>query len=784
MTAWLGPPGTGVVLAGAGAAWAGAGAGLLLAASGAVGAALAGCAVSTAFTLLLAGVSPPLRRSVAPVLLVGICAAVVAVLRVAPLVAGEVPAAAARGAYVSATLTLTGDPTARAGRVHGSARGQDAVVAAATLEGWRHGGLTRTSSLPVRLSWAGTGSDLAPGTSLRASGRLVAGDPLSRSAALLVADDVVVLAPAPPVQQGALAIRTSLLRSASTFDGDGAALLPGLVLGDTAAVSPELSDAMRAAGLSHLTAVSGGNVAITLAMLWWVARRCRLRRRALVLLALVFLPAYVVLVRPDASVLRAAVMAGLGLAALAGGLRTRGLPTLALAVTILLLADPFLARSLGFALSVAATAGLVTLGRRWGGVRRPGVLPWLLTAWASASAASLAAAPLVAGIGGGVPVLSIPANLLAEPAVAPAGVIGLLAALVGVLAPLPARWLAWLAALPSTWIATVARHVQDLPGAVAPWPSGVAGAVLLLAVLALCGAGWGLARRTHRRAPVAVALTAVAALVLAPVAGLPVPLGRWPPPGWIAVACDVGQGDALVLAAGDGAAVVVDAGPDPRLVDGCLSRLGVRSVPVVVLSHDHADHVEGLPGVLRGRRVGQIVTSPLAEPADQAARTRRWARDAAVPITVATAGETRVVGALAWQVLWPDRVLHGTDSDPNNASLVLLVRIGAVTLLLGGDVEPEAQAALLRDNGPGHVDVVKVPHHGSRKQDPAYALSTSPQIALVSVGVGNDYGHPSPVTLRQYAALGAAVGRTDLAGDLAVVVGPDGRLTLLARGKQ
>jgi competence protein ComEC len=776
-------PGSVAAVATAAAAWVGAGAGVLVSAAGAVSTVAVVCAIVAGAVIVVAALSAPVRATVAPVLLVGVCAAGVGALRVAPLVAGEVPSAAADGAYVTATVTLTGDPASRSGRVHGSARGQDKVVAAATLNSWRRGGLTHSSALPIRLSWSTARSDLPPGTVLHVSGRLLPGDPTRRSAAFLVADEVAAAETAPAIQQAALSVRMSLRHSTSVASGDGGSLLPGLVLGDTAGVSDELAQAMRDAGLSHLTAVSGGNVAITLAMVWWVARRCGLRRRGLLVVGALVLPAYVVLVRPDPSVVRAAVMAGIGLVALVGGFRSRGLPTLALAVTALLLVDPFLCLSLGFALSVVATAGLVTLGRRWTRASRVRLLRTVLAAWAAAAAASLATAPLVAGIGGGVPLLSIPANLLAAPAVAPAGIVGLVAALVGLVAPLPGQWLAALASLPAAWIAGIARRVQDVPGSVAPWPQGLGGALLLTLVLALAGAAWWLGRRTHRRRPVAVALGAVGLVVFAPMAGLPLPAAAWPPPGWIAVACDVGQGDGIVLNAGGGAAVVVDAGPDPRLMDRCLARLGVRSVPVVVLSHDHADHVEGLPGVLRGRRVGEIVESPLGEPQEQVDRIRRWATGAGVPIVVASAGEQRVVGSIAWQVLWPDRVLHGTDSDPNNASLVLLVRAGGLTFLLGGDVEPEAQELLLRNASPGHVDVVKVPHHGSRKQDPSYAATTMPAVALVSVGVDNDYGHPNSGTLQQYAAVGATIGRTDTSGDLAVVRDEQGRPVLLARGK-
>lgn len=775
--------GSAVVVLAAAAAWAGGAAGLLIGATRAtpLGTSLV---AAVALVLVLARRFGALRAATVP-LVVGLAAAGVAVLRVAPLVTGPFADAAVDRAYVAADVTLTSDPVARQGAVAGSRRTPDRVIAAATTNRWYRAGQWYEQSVSVQLSWTpGAAAPAVLGERLRVSGRLAPADPLRRSAAFLGADSVLVLDAAPPVQRGAAALRESLARAAARTDGDGAALLPGLVLGDTASVSDELAQAMRDSGLAHLTAVSGGNVAVTLGLVWWVARRLGLRRRWRLLLGGVLLPGYVVLVRPEPSVVRAAVMAAIGMAALLAGRRARAPAVLALTVTVLLLLDPFLCLSIGFALSVAATAALVTIGSRWSRAA-PSLPRALVSAWAAAAAASLATAPLIAGIGGGVPLLSVPANLLAEPAVGPASVLGLLAAALGVVAPVPAGWLAAAATVPAGWIAGIARRAQAAPGAVLPWPDGWRGAGLLAAVILVAAAAWWSGRRSGRTRPVVAAGVAAAlVLVVLPGAGVRLPLASWPPEGWVLVVCDVGQGDGLVLSAGPGAAVVVDTGPDPALMDRCLTRLGVRTVPVVVLSHDHADHVEGLPGVLRGgRRVGLVVVSPLDDPPAESSRVHRWASEEGIPVRAASAGEQLAVGELSWTVLWPDRLLHGTESDPNNASLVLLVRSHGITLLLGGDIEPEAQRLLLRDRPPGEVDVVKVPHHGSLHQDPDYAVATDPEMALISCGVDNGYGHPAAVTLRQYAALGAVVGRTDTEGDLAVVVGPAGGPALLARGK-
>jgi competence protein ComEC len=278
----------------------------------------------------------------------------------------------------------------------------------------------------------------------------------------------------------------------------------------------------------------------------------------------------------------------------------------------------------------------------------------------------------------------------------------------------------------------------------------------------------GRRRRWWRPGRLVVAAALSAAVLVAYLLGP----GRWPPPGWVLVACDVGQGDALVVRVAEGSALVVDGGPDAALVDRCLDRLGVEHVPLLVLTHFHADHVAGVPGVLDGRDVGSVLVSPLRDPPEQVADVASWSEG--LHVVEASPGQQGSAGDATWRVLWPDPAPPTEGSPPNNASIVLLVEVAGVRMLLTGDVEPPAQAALVASDRVPQVDVLKVPHHGSRFQDEEFLAAASARVAVVSAGEDNPYGHPAPELLDALTAAGVLVARTDTDGTVAVVAGDDG----------
>jgi competence protein ComEC len=291
----------------------------------------------------------------------------------------------------------------------------------------------------------------------------------------------------------------------------------------------------------------------------------------------------------------------------------------------------------------------------------------------------------------------------------------------------------------------------------------VPGAVLLAVLLA--GVAWALVRWPRLR------LLALAAVVGVVLVGWPLrQVSRgWPLPDTVVVACDVGQGDALVLPTGPGEAVLVDAGPDGIPVAGCLDRLGVRRLPLVLLSHLDADHVGGLAGALAGREVGEVATGALAPTDDRVPRLARVVQRAGADDVLLTPGQRRQVGSALVEVLAPapDRATGATE--PNDLSLVVRVTQRGVRVLFTGDLGAEAQARIVTDGTDLSADVLKVPHHGSADADPGFLAASGAAVALVSVGADNSYGHPADRLLGWLADDGMRTYRTDRDGDLAVV---------------
>ncbi|MDN4174385.1 ComEC/Rec2 family competence protein [Nocardioides sp. SOB77] len=745
----------------AAAAWSAGLAAQLLALSAVVAAGLGALLVALAVALR----RPDRATTVAAVVLVAAAVGCSAAVRAEQTGANPVAELARERAAVTVIGTVVADPRPVEGRF------ADRVLTRLDVHEVTGRGATTRLSTPVLVLGDGPWAEVRLGSTVRAGGRLDTAEGHDL-AGVLVAGDPELLAGPGPWWRGADAVRTSIREAVEHRPPAQAALVPALVTGDDHLLDEELEEDFRTTGLTHLLAVSGTNLTLVVGFLLLLARWCGVRGRGMYVVGALGIAGFVLLARTEPSVLRAAVMGSVALLASGVHALQRGFRALGVAVVALLLVQPGLAVSPGFALSVLATAGILVLAPVWRDAMARWLPRWAAEAVSVPLAAQLACTPVVAALSGEVSLVAVAANLVVAPAVGPATVLGLAGGLVGLVVPAAGALLGTGAGWCVGWIVAVADRGADAPTAAIGWGTGPT-ALALLTVLCLVLA---LALRGVLARPAAAVAVAV---VLGLVVLVRPPTPGWPAGDWVVAMCDVGQGDALALRSGPGEAVVVDAGPDPGAVDRCLDDLEVDRVPLTVLTHFHADHVDGLAGVLDGRAVGAVEGTSVLDPVGGVEDARAAAAVAGLPVRTATYGTTRRVGEVTLQTLWPRpgsaAGAVGEEGDAaNDASVVLLAEVRGVRVLLTGDLEPPGQAALARAVPGLRVDVLKLPHHGSRYQDLPFLASLGAGVVLVSVGADNDYGHPAEEVLDPLAGAGAEVRRTDEDGDVLVSVTEEG----------
>ncbi len=568
-------------------------------------------------------------------------------------------------------------------------------------------------------------------------------------------------------------MRAGLRSALSGVNERGGSLVAGLAIGDESALPSELKDQMRLSGLAHLTAVSGGNVAIVLAMVLLISMLAGIKLFGRVVLSLGALGFYVILVQPQPSVVRAATMGAIVVIAFLVGGRTAGPSILSTAIIMLLIFDPSLGISWGFALSVCATGGLVILTPiLMEYAQRTPILartpPVILAAAMLTIAAQISTLPVLIAMGTPIGLGSVPANILAMPMVPFITIGGLLSSLTSLVSPELAHGLALVSSWPAMWIASIAAFFSTWPAL-----SGVGVLLALILVAAVLAVAWYFSQ------PLIAIGAGVVLLLFILIQGTHfAPWSNWPGDSWSLVMCDVGQGDGLVLRDRSGSVMVFDVGGDAALIDGCLKDLGVTEITAIVLTHYHRDHVGGIAGALRGRNVQRIIATGYLEPKEQFDYVLRNI-PADIPQLVATVGQRYSLGEVTVQVLWPARYIY-EGSMPNNASVVVLATIEGSGILLTGDIEREAQAEIMREVKSVDVDVIKLPHHGSANLDEGFASWASAEIALIGVGKDNDYGHPAPEALNEWS--GAEIFRTDQDGAVALSLSPEGVWSALTHG--
>lgn len=515
-------------------------------------------------------------------------------------------------------------------------------------------------------------------------------------------------------------------------DGPEVALLSGFLIGDVSRMSDTDLEALRRSGLTHFVAVSGSNVGLFLAGWWIVMAPFGIGTRRRAVFGIAGLAIFVVVTRWEASVVRAAVMAGLVLLGAAGGWALDAWVALGAAVTLLLLVSGHLAADVGFQLSVAATLGIL-VGAGMFGRRRP---RWLWATLGASVAAQGAVVPLLLLHFGVVPLLSPVANLLAAPMVTAATIVAAAGVVTGV------DLAVTVAAVPAAGVLAVARLAAE-------WPQlGVAGT---LGVIVL-GAG---ATRAGLRPFVAVAAAAALAWPIFAQPGAPEQS--------TVTFLDVGQGDAVLIRDASGPVALVDGGRDPVRLSDDLRRYGIRRIDLLVVTHGDDDHAGGLRGIYDRVPVGRLWVPEHPDHGAVLEELVREAGDLGIPVDRVGAGFRTRVGSIPVEAIGPRRRYQ----SQNDGSIVLWLP-GDRSVLLTGDIEAVAQVELPA----ARPDVMLVPHHGSATTDLVWLAQIRPETAVVSVGE-NTYGHPAPEVMEVLRASGAHIHVTRDDGDLSVPIGSE-----------
>lgn len=540
---------------------------------------------------------------------------------------------------------------------------------------------------------------------------------------------------------------------------DCAGLLNGIVLGDASSISKDIEESFRATGLTHVVAASGMNIALIVAALWPLLRLLRLRLGVQIAILIALAGAYTIVAGMAASITRAFIMAAIALIAWLLGREKVGLNSLSLAALILLIINPFALYDIGFQLSFASTASLIMLS---GPLERAmGDMPKFLREGLGVTvAAQLGVLPIIVFYFGQISVISLVANIVVTPLAAPALIIGMVV--------LPALALSAKLAMP---LYALLKVILKLMIVASFYLSKTPGAYLSVAqpsmyltiaayvVIAVLGIYLHKIRVKFRVIHVAMLLVVVTgASILWQINQSLVS------PRLEIIFIDVGQGDCALIRTPTGENVLIDSGPDERLIKRKLETRGVKKIDALLISHAHADHMAGVEEIIDRFAVGRIMYPPTTRKAEICKGLFILAKKKGIKCTPVESGDKARLGKLELTAL-----CSAASEEGNDESAVLMASYGRFKVLFTGDASEELESRLIEAGEELDADVLKVGHHGSGSSSSDDFLSkVSPEISVISVGKGNMYGHPSGEAIARLRSAGSKIYRTDKNGDVTI----------------
>jgi competence protein ComEC len=558
------------------------------------------------------------------------------------------------------------------------------------------------------------------------------------------------------------------------------ALLSGILLGNDRRIPRPLMDDFNTTGASHVIAISGFNISILSALLFtWLRRAIPPRTAGILAIAVIAL--YTVLVGADAAVVRAAIMGSLLVAASLLGRRTYGPASLMAAAIAMTAANPLLAGDVGFQFSFAATLGMMLYAEPFQHVALRGlsrllrphlairIVGFLNESLLVTLAAQITTMPLIIFHFGRLSAISLLTNLLILPVQAPLMILGGLAAAVGLLWLPLGQLLAWPGYLCLWWTISVVQVTARVPHANLSVPLSLPGLLVTYGLLAAATVLWAhhkeaIVRLSRSFPAVKFSLAGAALSTMAAVSFI-----ASKPDGRLHVIFfDVGEGEAILIQTPTGRQVLVDGGPDPDLLLAHLGRalsFWDRSLDLVIATHPDGEHVNGLPAVLAGYRVGALITNGAASGSPAWEEMLTLARETGIPVSAAVRGQTIDLGdGPVLEVLHP---IASHAAEPDEDAVVLRLCHGNATFLLMSDVGGAAEAELA-ESGVLLPSLVLKPGNGGDRAGTTQGFLTAadPQIVVLSVGEYNSYRHPHPRVVERLQDRGCALVRTDEQGTI------------------